>query len=286
MEFSNFIPNSVFIPYCCAVSFIFNQIKMINVNMKFVRIFGKSCITSSPGLAMRHQITSIEARFISCIRCPLSPLKYNILLDFRRHLSSNVADEGNVSTNSALMKEHEAFSGSEDAGHRGLRLSKMIAETGVCSRREAEKRISEQRVSVNGRIVTDPWHRIDPGAEVWMDEYRLRLDKTYDSVRLWAVNKLRGELVADSDPIKQRPLIFDRIEQLMKQDPNLRPVTRLEFNTEGLLLLTNNGKLAKLLESSETGMERTFQVKIHGLLTESKLDGLKRGLTVKGVKYR
>jgi 23S rRNA pseudouridine2605 synthase len=256
---------------------------MISNSNKIMRSFGKSYIRFSPVLSPCHSIALIEARCICGISTSLSPLKFDIPRDFRRSLSSNFPDGVR---DSGPISESADFVGSDDAGPRGLRLSKMIAGTGVCSRREAEKRISEQRVSVNGRIITVPWYRIDPGAEVWMDEYRLRLDKTYDSVRLWAVNKLRGELVADSDPIKRRPLIFDRIEELMKLDPNLRPVTRLEFNTEGLLLLTNNGKLAKLLESSDASMERTFQVKIHGLLTESKLDGLKRGLTVKGVKYR
>lgn len=211
-------------------------------------------------------------------------LRRDILSDQRRPFSSSAGGVDYVDINSS--KEHELRPESSVAANGGLRLSKMIAETGICSRREAEKRISEQRVSVNGRIVTDPWHRISPDAQVWMDEYRLRLNKTYDAVQLWAVNKLRGELVADSDPVKQRPLLFDRLEKLLKEEPNLRPITRLEFNTEGLLLLTNNGRLAKMLESSESGMERTFQVKVHGLLTESKLEGLKRGLIVKGVKYR
>ena len=122
---------------------------------------------------------------------------------------------------------------------------------------------------------------------------------------------MRGELVAEYD-MKNRPLIFSRLQKLQQVESNLIPINKLEYNTEGLLLLTNNRLLvimqlyyqlhelpiirgnhsksfifhqAKYLESSKSNMDRIYKVRVHGKLTPSKLDGLMRGLRVKGEKY-
>lgn len=168
----------------------------------------------------------------------------------------------------------------------GERLPKIIARTGVCGRREAEKRIMEQRVTVNGRIVTDVLHRVLPSDEVWIDEIRVTANKVFSRPLMWGVLKQPGEIIADTDP-KKRPLLFDRVppRRLVEEAGELKPVLRLEYNTAGLLLFTNNGRLARLLESAELGLKRVYKVKIHGLITESKIDGLRRGLTIDGVKY-
>lgn len=179
-----------------------------------------------------------------------------------------------------------AADGSTSSTKEGQRLAKMIAQTGICGRREAEKRIKEQRVTLNGRIVADISQRMLPTDEVWLDEHKIEWNRQYEKLRLWAVNKPREELVAESDRTKNRALLLDRLQPLVREFGEIKPINHLDYNTDGLVLYANNGRFARLLGSSETGMTRTYRVKAHGLLTESKLDGLKRGLVISGIKYR
>ena len=168
----------------------------------------------------------------------------------------------------------------------GERLAKMIARSGICGRREAEKRIKEQRVTRNGRIVSDVGQKVFPGDDVWVDEHKIEWGRKYEKLRLWAVHKMSGELVIEEDKVKKRPLLINRLQGLVREVGELKPVTHLDFNMEGLMIYTNNGRFARLLGSPETAMKRVFKIRVHGLLTESKLQGLKRGLVIKGVKYR
>lgn len=167
----------------------------------------------------------------------------------------------------------------------GERLSKMIARTGICGRREAENRIKEQRVTVNGRIVSQIGQRIVSTDEVWLDEHKIEWNRRYEKIRLWAVHKPRQELVGLSDN-KNRRLLIDRLQDLVHSGGEIKPVNHLDFNTDGLILYSNNGRFARLLSSPAVGLTRVFRVKVHGLISESKLDGMKRGMVVGGVKYR
>jgi 23S rRNA pseudouridine2605 synthase len=172
-----------------------------------------------------------------------------------------------------------------DTPLEGERLAKMIAKSGICGRREAEKRIREERVTLNGRIVLDVAQRMVPTDDVWLDEHKVEWGRQYEKLRLWAVHKPCGELVADADNLKRRALLSDRLQGLIREVGEIKPVTHLDYNTEGLVLYTNNGRFARLLGDPATGVKRVFKARVHGLMTESKMSGLKRGLVIKGSKY-
>ena len=190
------------------------------------------------------------------------------------------------------------------------RLSKVISSTGICSRRQAEKIIEEGRVLVNGVVSKSPATQCDLSVDnIVLDGVRLEKKKGFvERPRLWMVHKLSGELVADKDP-KNRPLLMDRLKPLIKtiKESNplpqkkitnfyndekngtimniLKPVNRLEFHMEGLILFTNNGLLARLMDHKSSNLLKKFRVRVHGLINESKIQGLRRGVISKGVKY-
>jgi 23S rRNA pseudouridine2605 synthase len=178
------------------------------------------------------------------------------------------------------------------------RLSKFVALTGVCSRREAEKWIHEGRITVNGAIVKTVAMSVASTDKIILDGMMLESNKTIVTPRLWAVYKMAGELVAQND-IKNRPTMFKRLEDLMGPTlrrnnqiskntalvGDLKPISRLEYNAEGLCFLTDNGKLARLLDSSSE-MRRQYRVRVHGAITDSKLSGIQRGMLVDGIKYQ
>mmetsp|Transcript_16783 Transcript_16783/g.25223 ORF Transcript_16783/g.25223 Transcript_16783/m.25223 type:complete len:279 (+) Transcript_16783:125-961(+) len=166
------------------------------------------------------------------------------------------------------------------------RLSKVIASSGLYSRRDAERMIIDGRVKVNFEPISSAAKKISPRDKIFIDDLELKVDSNYEKPRLWIVNKLRGELVASIDHVKKRPLMYTRLRRLMETEGDLKPINRLELNTEGLQLLTNNTLLAKLMENPNSNMKRKYRIRVYGKLTPSKLDGLKRGLRVKGVRYR
>lgn len=165
------------------------------------------------------------------------------------------------------------------------RLSKMVAGTGLCSRRDAERWIMQGRVMVNGEADTSVTQFVSSKDVVYVDGMKIRSGASYSKPKLWMVNKLAGELVAEKDPQKNRPLLYDRIKAYVPNISSIKPVFRLEFNTEGLLLLTDNGELAKLLCDPSQGLIRHYRAKIHGLITASKLEGFRRGPVVNGLRY-
>ena len=189
-----------------------------------------------------------------------------------------------------------------------LKLSKALSLTGVCSRRAAEKIISSGRVLVNGVKVDKINAIVDSRSKLSLDGMPLKSALAINTImnnvttqsdavvshtkhatnaavapRLWAVYKKRGELVATDDLTKDRPLLFDRIKRLLPKISDIRPIGRLEFNAEGLLLLTNSGLLAHKL--SKAPLEYTYSVRVEGVVTESKLKGLRKGFIIDGVKY-
>lgn len=160
----------------------------------------------------------------------------------------------------------------------GDRIAKVIARAGLSSRREAEAWIEAGRVSVNGKPITSPALNVGPRDRITVDGQPLpRKART----RLFLCNKPRGLVTTHSDP-EGRPTIFCA---LPKNLPRLISVGRLDMNTEGLLLLTNDGGLARALELPATGWLRRYRVRALGRITQDVLDGLKKGVTVEGVHY-
>lgn len=160
----------------------------------------------------------------------------------------------------------------------GERIAKVMARAGLCSRREAESWIAAGRVAVNGGVIKSPALNIGPDDVVAVDGKPLpKAERT----RLFLYHKPRGLVTTHADP-EGRPTIFGT---LPKDLPRLISVGRLDLSTEGLLLLTNDGGLARVLELPETGWLRRYRVRAHGGVTQGQLDALRKGVTVNGVRY-
>lgn len=158
------------------------------------------------------------------------------------------------------------------------RLAKIIARAGVCSRREAEKRILAGRVTVEGTPVLTPAFVTTPQALITMDGVPLPCP---EAPRLWRYHKPRGLMTTHVDP-QGRPTVFAALPKTL---PRVISVGRLDMDSEGLLLLTNDGALARGLELPEKGWERVYRVRVFGRVQEALLDSLAQGLTVEGVRY-
>jgi 23S rRNA pseudouridine2605 synthase len=161
---------------------------------------------------------------------------------------------------------------------QGERIAKVIARAGLASRREAEAWIAAGRVAVNGAVISSPALNVTPADRIVVDGEPLR---ARERTRLFLYHKPRGLVTTHSDP-EGRPTLF---RALPKDLPRLISVGRLDINTEGLLLLTNDGGLARVLELPATGWLRRYRVRALGRVTQEALDKLRSGLTVKGVHY-
>jgi 23S rRNA pseudouridine2605 synthase len=160
----------------------------------------------------------------------------------------------------------------------GERIAKVIARAGLASRRQAEALITAGRVSVNGATISSPALNVTTRDRVVVDGQPLpRAART----RLFRYHKPRGLVTTHADP-EGRPTIF---RALPKRLPRVISVGRLDINSEGLLLLTNDGGLARALELPATGWLRSYRVRALGRVTQEALDGLKRGITVAGIHY-
>ncbi len=164
------------------------------------------------------------------------------------------------------------------AGQAGERIAKVIARAGLTSRREAEEWIAAGRVAVNGAVIRSPALNITESDRVVVDGEPL---PTRERTRLFMYHKPRGLLTSHSDP-RGRRTIF---EDLPKHLPRLISVGRLDFNTEGLILLTNDGALARVLELPATGWQRSYRVRAHGSVTQARLNELRAGVTIDGIHY-
>src|SRR5213080_2510166 len=158
------------------------------------------------------------------------------------------------------------------------RIAKVIARAGLCSRREAEAWIAAGRVAVNGEIVASPARNVTIADRIAVDGREL---PQRERTRLFLYHKPRGLLTAHADP-GGRPTIFSA---LPKGLPRLISVGRLDINTEGLLLLTNDGSLARVLELPATGWLRRYRVRAYGRATQEQLEGLRPGITIDGIRY-
>jgi 23S rRNA pseudouridine2605 synthase len=163
-------------------------------------------------------------------------------------------------------------------GSEGQRVAKAIARAGLASRREAEAWIAAGRVAINGRVIASPAVNVAAKDLVTVDGAPL---PARERTRLFLFHKPRGLVTTHADT-HGRPTIFGG---LPKHLPRLISVGRLDLNTEGLLLLTNDGGLARALELPETGWLRRYRVRAHGRVTQDALDRLRTGVTVDGMRY-
>jgi len=161
----------------------------------------------------------------------------------------------------------------------GQRIAKVMARAGVCSRREAEAWIVEGRVSVNGKALSSPAFNVTEADDVRVDGKPLG---PAERTRLFLFHKPRGLVTTARDP-EGRPTVFSALPLGL---PRLVAVGRLDINTEGLLLLTNDGGLARALELPSTGWLRRYRVRAHGSIDQAALDRLSEGVTIDGVDYQ
>jgi 23S rRNA pseudouridine2605 synthase len=160
----------------------------------------------------------------------------------------------------------------------GERIAKVVSRAGLASRRDAEEWIVQGRVTVNGRVINSPALDVTVNDVITVDGKPL---PPRERTRLFLFHKPRGLMTTHADP-EGRPTVFDNLPEGL---PRLISVGRLDFNTEGLLLLTNDGGLARALELPDTGWLRRYRVRAHGEVTQGQLDELKKGVEVDGVKY-
>jgi 23S rRNA pseudouridine2605 synthase len=159
-----------------------------------------------------------------------------------------------------------------------VRIAKALARAGLCSRREAERWIAQGRVSVNGEVLASPARDVGPSDRILVDGQEL---PALEPPRLWRYHKPKGLVTTHKDP-EGRKTVF---ETLPAHLPRVVSVGRLDVSTEGLLLLTNDGALARHLELPATGWLRRYRVRAHGTITQEALDRLEGGVAINGVRY-
>lgn len=158
------------------------------------------------------------------------------------------------------------------------RLAKFMARSGVCSRRDAEELIKQKRVTVNGEIIDTPAFKVEGSEKILLDGEKL---PEIEQTRLWLYHKPAGLLTTHKDT-ESRATVFDHLPAGL---PRVISVGRLDLNSEGLLLLTNNGELSRKLELPENGWSRRYKVRVHGFVNKNKLADLAKGATVDGINY-
>jgi 23S rRNA pseudouridine2605 synthase len=164
------------------------------------------------------------------------------------------------------------------APNEPMRIAKALARAGLCSRREAERWIAQGRVSVNGEVLTSPARDVSARDRILVDGNELPAS---EPPRLWRYHKPKGLVTTHKDP-EGRKTVFETLPEHL---PRVVSVGRLDVSTEGLLLLTNDGALARHLELPATGWLRRYRVRAHGAIAQEALDKLKRGIEIGGVRY-
>lgn len=181
----------------------------------------------------------------------------------------------------AKAAERVAATPSQAAKPERQRVAKAMARAGLCSRRDAEAWILDGRVSVNGEVLASPARDVGPDDRVAVDGVPL---PAAEKTRLFLFHKPRGLVTSDHDP-EGRDTIFDHLREHWPEGPRVVTVGRLDINTEGLLLLTNDGGLARMLELPKTGWLRRYRVRANGETDQAQLEALADGITIDGVDY-
>ena len=164
----------------------------------------------------------------------------------------------------------------------GQRIAKLLARAGVASRREVERMIADGRVAIDGKV-------LDTAATIIPDLKGVTVDGNpvgkAEATRLFVFHKPTGMLTAERD-FSGRPTIYTALRNALPADaPRVMPIGRLDMNTEGLLLLTNDGELKRAMELPSTGMPRTYRARTFGGITQAQLEELIHGITIEGVRY-
>ncbi|MEO0809257.1 MAG: pseudouridine synthase [Pseudomonadota bacterium] len=195
----------------------------------------------------------------------------------RRQDSGSPATKPRADKASPRAKAGHTYREPESAEDR-MRIAKAIAAAGLCSRRDAERWIADGRVTVNGATISSPALDIGPADEVVVDGKPLPVR---EPAQMWRYYKPKGLVTTHRDP-QGRPTVFANLPPHL---PRVISIGRLDFNTEGLLLLTTDGNLARHLELPSTGWMRRYRVRAHGRITQAELTALKDGCTLDGIRY-
>jgi 23S rRNA pseudouridine2605 synthase len=161
----------------------------------------------------------------------------------------------------------------------GDRIAKVLARAGVCSRRDAERMIAEGRVAVDGKALATPAFKVTAGMKITVDGKPVAKP---ERARLWRYHKAKGLMTTHRDE-KGRETVFEKLPGDM---PRVISIGRLDYNSEGLLLLTNDGELARKLELPANGWLRRYRVRVFGKLMQEDLDKMLRGVRIDGVDYK
>ncbi len=162
---------------------------------------------------------------------------------------------------------------------KGERIAKLIARAGLCSRREAERWIQQGRVTLDGKVLISPGTTVDDPKRIQVDGKPL---PRREPARLWRYHKPQGLVTTHRDP-EGRPTIF---QSLPADLPRVISVGRLDLHSEGLLLLTNDGELARYLELPATKMVRQYRLQVKGNVKQETLNALSKGITIESVRYK
>jgi len=164
----------------------------------------------------------------------------------------------------------------------GERIAKLLARAGVASRREAERMIAEGRVKIGEEVVSTPATLLPSLKGVTVDGKPV---KAPEPTRLYAFHKPAGLITAERDPAN-RPTIYSALKNALPKDvPRLMPVGRLDLNTEGLLLMTNDGALKRTLELPSSNVPRTYRARAFGDVSQARLEELIEGIEIDGMRY-
>ena len=179
---------------------------------------------------------------------------------------------------SRTLQRIESAMRGETQKKTGERIAKILARAGVASRREVERMIADGRIAIHGKTLDTPATLVTTTKGITVDGKPVG---KAEAPRLWCYHKPRGLVTTHRDP-QGRPTVFEKLSQTL---PRVISVGRLDLNSEGLLLLTNDGGLARHLELPANGWDRTYRARAFGKVEQGTLAGLKKGIEIDGIRY-